>query len=66
MSNNCSRDSRLQKKNKSSRNKVACFLNQITFTVYTEHIALIETSVFDKNFRLLIEQDFIDPNTFML
>ena len=34
MSKDCSRDSRLQRKNKSFRNKVACFLNQITFTVY--------------------------------
>ena len=52
MSRDCSRDSRLHKKNKSFPNKVACFLNEITFTVYNEQIALIETpviTVFDDN-----------------
>ena len=41
MSEDCSRDRRLQKQNKSFRNKVTCFLNQITFTVYAEQIPLI-------------------------
>ena len=35
----------ITKKNKSFRNKVARFFNQITFTVCTEHIALIDENL---------------------